>query len=49
MSQDCLHFYEFGRFRLCPAEKLLTCDGEPVPLAPKALVQTVSIEQQELK
>ncbi len=35
MSQDCTHFYEFGPFRLCPAENLLTRDGEPVPLAPK--------------
>ncbi|MBA3440654.1 MAG: PD40 domain-containing protein [Pyrinomonadaceae bacterium] len=35
MSQDCNHFYEFGPFRLCPAENLLTRDGEPVPLAPK--------------
>ncbi|MDQ3256577.1 MAG: winged helix-turn-helix domain-containing protein, partial [Acidobacteriota bacterium] len=35
MSHDCNHFYEFGPFRLCSAEKRLTCDGEPVPLAPK--------------
>lgn len=28
--------YEFGRFRLSPAERLLARDGEPVPLTPKA-------------
>jgi len=35
MSHDCNHFYEFGPFRLSPAENLLTREGEPVPLAPK--------------
>jgi len=28
--------YEFGRFRFDPEERLLLCDGAPVPLAPKA-------------
>lgn len=36
MSSHSSHFYEFGRFRLSPAEQLLTRDGEPVPLTPKA-------------
>jgi DNA-binding winged helix-turn-helix (wHTH) protein len=30
------HFYEFGAFRLDPAERLLLRDNQPVPLAPKA-------------
>lgn len=29
------HLYEFGPFRLDPAERLLLRDGEPVPLEPK--------------
>ena len=28
--------YEFGSFRLDPAERLLLKDGQPVPLTPKA-------------
>ena len=28
--------YEFGAFRLDPAERLLVRDGQPVPLTPKA-------------
>jgi DNA-binding response OmpR family regulator len=27
--------FEFGSFRIDPAEHLLLCDGEPVPLEPK--------------
>ncbi|MGH9961429.1 MAG: winged helix-turn-helix domain-containing protein [Pyrinomonadaceae bacterium] len=30
------HFYEFGRFRLDTANRLLLRDGEPVPLKRKA-------------
>ena len=30
------HFYEFGPFRLDPAERLLLCNSQTVPLAPKA-------------
>ena len=29
--------YRFGPFRLVPRERLLYCQGEPVPLTPKAL------------
>src|SRR3989442_13069935 len=28
--------YEFGSFRLDPAERLLQKDGQPIPLTPKA-------------
>ena len=30
------HFFEFGRFRLDPVEKVLYADGQPVPLTLKA-------------
>src|ERR1700730_6505112 len=30
------HFYEFGPFRLDPAERLLLRDGKALPLTPKA-------------
>ena len=35
MSTETRHFYEFGPFRLDPAERLLLRDGEPVRLKPK--------------
>ncbi|MDQ3684725.1 MAG: winged helix-turn-helix domain-containing protein [Acidobacteriota bacterium] len=35
MSSQTQHFYEFGPFRLDPAERLLSRDGSPVPLTPK--------------
>src|SRR5271157_3632607 len=34
--QTTKHFFEFGRFRLDPAEKVLFADGQPVPLTLKA-------------
>ena len=36
MSQKAKHFYAFGPFLLDATECLLTLDGKPVPLAPKA-------------
>src|ERR1700688_323836 len=30
------HLYEFGPFQLDPPERLLLCDGQPVPMPPKA-------------
>jgi Tol biopolymer transport system component/DNA-binding winged helix-turn-helix (wHTH) protein len=36
MSNRSGHCYEFGAFRLEPAERLLLRDGAPVPLPPKA-------------
>ncbi len=33
---EAKHLYEFGSFRLDPAERLLLRDNQPVPLAPKA-------------
>jgi DNA-binding winged helix-turn-helix (wHTH) protein len=35
MGQPDNHCYEFGRFRLKIAERLLLREGEPVPLTPK--------------
>src|SRR5216684_741731 len=36
MSNAVSYLYEFGPFRLDPTERLLLCDGRPVPLTPKA-------------
>src|ERR1700752_4255611 len=35
MGQPDSHTYEFGRFRLMPAERILLREGEQVPLTPK--------------
>jgi DNA-binding winged helix-turn-helix (wHTH) protein/Tol biopolymer transport system component len=35
MSPEISEFYEFANFRLDLAQKLLLCDGKPVPLTPK--------------
>ena len=36
MAPQAKQLYEFEQFRLDPHERLLLCDGEPVPLTPKA-------------
>ena len=36
MSTPVNVLYEFGRFQLDPPERLLLCDGHPVPLTPNA-------------
>lgn len=36
MSRQANRIYEFGAFRLDPAERLLLRSGEVVPMAPKA-------------
>jgi Tol biopolymer transport system component/DNA-binding winged helix-turn-helix (wHTH) protein len=36
MSHQTKQLYEFGRFRLDVAERLLLCEGKAVPLTPKA-------------
>src|SRR5215467_14863485 len=36
MARQFNHLYEFGEFRLDPAERLLLRDEKPVPLTPKA-------------
>jgi DNA-binding winged helix-turn-helix (wHTH) protein/TolB-like protein/Flp pilus assembly protein TadD len=36
MSISVKHLYEFGPFQLDPPERLLMCDGHPVPMTPKA-------------
>lgn len=42
---EAKHFYEFGTFRLDPAERLLLRDNHPVPLAPKAFETLVLLVQ----
>lgn len=41
MSLENRHFYEFGRYRLMPAERLLLLNGRPVSLTPKAFATLV--------
>jgi len=36
MGTTVKHLYEFGPFQLDPPERLLLCDGQPVPMPPKA-------------
>ena len=36
MHTSVKHLYEFGPFQLDPPERLLLCDGHPVPIPPKA-------------
>src|SRR4029077_10591194 len=36
MQTPLKHLYEFGPFQLDPPERLLICDGQPVPMPPKA-------------
>ncbi len=36
METSVKHLYEFGPFQLDPPERLLLCDGQPVPMPPKA-------------
>jgi DNA-binding winged helix-turn-helix (wHTH) protein/TolB-like protein/Flp pilus assembly protein TadD len=36
MGTSVKHLYEFGPFQLDPPERLLLCDGRPVPMTPRA-------------
>jgi DNA-binding winged helix-turn-helix (wHTH) protein/TolB-like protein/Flp pilus assembly protein TadD len=36
MGTSLKHLYEFGSFQLDPPERLLLCDGHPIPMTPKA-------------
>jgi DNA-binding winged helix-turn-helix (wHTH) protein/tetratricopeptide (TPR) repeat protein len=36
METSVKHLYEFGPFQLDPPERLLLCEGQPVPMPPKA-------------
>jgi len=36
MTTPVKHSYEFGPFQLDPSERLLLCEGQPVPMTPKA-------------
>ena len=44
------HFYEFGPFRLDPAERLLLRNNQTIPLAPKAFetIKTLDDECAEI-
>jgi len=46
MSKPEKHFYEFGPFRLDPAERLLLREDLPVPLTPKAFDTLVVLVEQ---
>ncbi len=37
MRKQVSYLYEFGPYNLDPAERLLTCEGKVIPLAPKVL------------
>src|SRR5258708_10911045 len=41
MTTSVKHLYEFGPFQLDPPERLLICDGHPVPMTPKAFDMVV--------
>lgn len=43
MSKPAKRVYGFGPFRLDPAEHLLLCDGNPVPLRPKEFAVLVAL------
>lgn len=45
MSTHPQHLYEFGPYRLDTAERLLSRNGEPVPLTPKAFEMLVALVQ----
>src|SRR5437868_143516 len=46
MSQQPRHIYEFGRFRLDAAERLLLRGDEPVPLTPKVFGILLALVEQ---
>jgi len=46
MEKNASHLYEFGPFRLDPAERLLSRGEEPVPLTPKAFDLLVALVSQ---
>src|SRR5712691_567469 len=45
MNRQARHLYKFGPFRLDPTERLLTRDGVPVPLTPKAFETLVLLAE----
>ena len=45
MDNQTPQLYEFGEYRLEPAEKLLRRDGNPVPLTPKAFEMLLVLVQ----
>lgn len=46
MSGQNGHIYEFGKFRLIPAERLLLREGESVPLTPKVFETLIVLVEQ---
>ncbi len=47
MSNEERHLYEFGPFRLDMSERLLSRDGAPVPMQPKALETLIVLVQRQ--
>ena len=45
MVTGARRYYEFGRFRLDPNRHLLVCNGEAVPLSPKAIETLTALVQ----
>lgn len=45
MVRQIKYFYEFGPFRIDPAERLLLREGTPVPLTPKAFETLLALVQ----
>ena len=43
MGTPVKHLYEFGPFQLDPPERLLLCEGQPVPMPPKAFELLVAL------
>ncbi len=43
MATPVKHLYEFGPFQLNPPERLLLCDGQPIPMTPKAFDLLVAL------
>ena len=47
MPMETQVLYEFGEFRLNPAEHSLLCDGKPVPLTPKSFEILVTLIERQ--
>lgn len=49
MFKPVIYFYEFGPFRLDPAKRLLTRDGLPVTLTPKAFDTLLALVESQVR
>ena len=45
MSLGTKHFYDFENFRIDPDERVLFCEGKPLPLTPKAFQMLLILVQ----